>query len=237
MNSIERYFLQNNKLLFTDIIHKSNNKKIVIKNINNKKKYDMYHSLEIKNEDLKSLYDEIANCCRCSELCSTRSNIVFGRGVENPDIVFIGEAPGADEDKTGLPFVGRGGKLFDKWLDKMNIKNYYIMNSLKCRPPQNRDPMQEEKDNCRDFFTRQLSILNPKIICALGRHGFGNVVDFDFKKPFSKARGVVHYYTYDNKNIPVIATYHPAYILRNSKEEVKVIEDLEFLLRELEKIV
>ncbi|PPS22003.1 uracil-DNA glycosylase [Brachyspira murdochii] len=193
---------------------------------------------EIKNEDLKKIYNEVEKCMKCEALCNSRLNVVFGRGDEEPDIVFVGEAPGADEDKQGLPFVGRGGKLLDKWIEKMNInkEKYYIMNALKCRPPENRDPLPEEKANCRDFFVRQLQILNPKIICALGRHGFGNLIDFDLKTPFGKARNKVHYYSNNGKDIPVIATYHPAYILRNQKEEDKVISDLEFMLGELEKV-
>ena len=248
MNKIENYFLQHNKIKFSNVICSQHNKKIILRNPKKaqqavkKEEKDINKGMEsmkeIKNEDLKKIYGEVEKCMKCEALCNSRLNVVFGRGDEEPDIVFVGEAPGADEDKQGLPFVGRGGKLLDKWIEKMNInkEKYYIMNALKCRPPENRDPLPEEKANCRDFFVRQLQILNPKIICALGRHGFGNLIDFDLKTPFGKARNKVHYYSNNGKDVPVIATYHPAYILRNQKEEDKVISDLEFMLSELEKV-
>ena len=241
---IKEYFLQQNKIRFSNIICNYSNKKIILKNVKKIKVKNsngdinyMEKIKEIKNEELKNIYNEVVKCMKCEALCNSRTNVVFGRGDENPDIVFVGEAPGADEDRMGIPFVGRGGKLLDKWIEKLNIskEKYYIMNALKCRPPENRDPLMEEKNNCRDFFVRQLKILNPKIICALGRHGFGNLIDFDLKKPFGKARGKLHYYNNGN-NIPVVATYHPAYILRNQKEEKKVIDDLEFMISELSKI-
>ena len=248
MNKIENYFLQHNKIKFSNVVSSKQNKKKILRNHKKEKQAvkkeekdinkGMESMKEIKNEDLKKIYGEVEKCMKCDALCNSRLNVVFGRGDEEPDIVFVGEAPGADEDKQGLPFVGRGGKLLDKWIEKMNInkEKYYIMNALKCRPPENRDPLPEEKANCRDFFVRQLQILNPKIICALGRHGFGNLIDFDLKTPFGKARNKVHYYSNNGKDIPVIATYHPAYILRNQKEEDKVISDLEFMLDELEKV-
>ena len=248
MNKIENYFLQHNKIKFSNVVCSQHNKKIILRNPKKaqqavkKEEKDINKGMEsmkeIKNEDLKKIYGEVEKCMKCDALYNSRLNVVFGRGDEEPDIVFVGEAPGADEDKQGLPFIGRGGKLLDKWIEKMNInkEKYYIMNALKCRPPENRDPLPEEKANCRDFFVRQLQILNPKIICALGRHGFGNLIDFDLKTPFGKARNKVHYYSNNGKDIPVIATYHPAYILRNQKEEDKVISDLEFMLDELEKV-
>lgn len=251
IKNIEEYFLQQNKIRFSDIIHKDNNKKIVLKNKkSNINKTDKINKLydsktdnevknEIKNEELKEIYLQVKKCSKCEELCKSRNNVVFGRGDEEPDIVFVGEAPGADEDRLGFPFVGRAGKLLDKWIEQLNINkyNFYIMNALKCRPPENRDPLPQEKINCREFFTRQLEILNPKIICALGRHGFGNLIEFDLKTPFGKARNTVHYYKNKDKEVPVIATYHPAYVLRNQKEEFKVIDDLEFMLKKLNDIL
>lgn len=248
INITEEYFLQHNKIKFSDTMHKDKNKKIILKNkkSNINKKIDTINKIndntnnnEIKNEELKEIYLEVKRCMKCEQLCKTRLNVVFGRGDENPDIVFVGEAPGADEDRLGFPFVGRAGKLLDKWIEefKINKYNFYIMNALKCRPPENRDPLPEEKINCRNFFTRQLEILNPKIICALGRHGFGNLIEFDLKMPFGKARNTIHYYKNKDKEVPVIATYHPAYILRNQKEEVKVIEDFKFMLKELNNII
>ena len=246
MNKIESYFLQQNKIKFSNVVCSQHNKKIILRNPKkavkkeekNIKDEGIELMKEIHNEELKKIYSEVEKCMKCEALCNSRLNVVFGRGDEEPDIVFVGEAPGADEDKQGLPFVGRGGKLLDKWIEQLGINNkkYYIMNALKCRPPENRDPLPEEKSNCRDYFVTQLKILNPKIICALGRHGFGNLIDFDLKTPFGKARNKVHYYNNNGKDVPVIATYHPAYILRNQKEEQKVIDDLNFMLSELEKI-
>lgn len=248
INITEEYFLQQNRIKFFDIIHSDKNKKIVLKNkksksnINKKNDkmsdYKTNDNNEIKNEKLREIYLEVKKCMKCEKLCKTRLNVVFGRGDENPDIVFVGEAPGADEDRLGFPFVGRAGKLLDRWIDELKINkyNFYIMNALKCRPPENRDPLPDEKTNCRNFFVKQLETLNPKIICALGRHGFGNLIEFDLKTPFGKARNTVHYYNNNGKEVPVIATYHPAYVLRNQKEEIKVINDLEFMLKELNNI-
>ena len=259
INLTEEYFLWQNKIKFSDAINASKNKKIILKNkkselkfnkSNKNKKVDTMNKInnnannneikiEIKNEELNKIYLEVKECMKCEKLCNTRLNVVFGRGDENPDIVFVGEAPGADEDRLGFPFVGRAGKLLDKWIEELKINkyNFYIMNALKCRPPENRDPLPEEKINCRNFFVRQLEILNPKIICALGRHGFGNLIEFDLKTPFGKARSKIHYYKNKDKNVPVIATYHPAYVLRNQKEEAKVISDFEFMLKELNNIL
>lgn len=248
INITEEYFLQQNRIKFSDIIHSDKNKKIVLKNKKSKlninktndkmSDYKTDDNNEIRNEKLREIYLEVKKCMKCEKLCKTRLNVVFGRGDENPDIVFVGEAPGADEDRLGFPFVGRAGKLLDRWIDELKINkyNFYIMNALKCRPPENRDPLPEEKTNCRNFFVKQLETLNPKIICALGRHGFGNLVEFDLKTPFGKARNTVHYYNNNGKEVPVIATYHPAYVLRNQKEEIKVINDLEFMLKELNNI-
>ena len=259
INLTEEYFLWQNKIKFSDAINASKNKKIILKNkkselkfnkSNKNKKVDAMNKvnnnannneikIEIKNKELNKIYLEVKECMKCEKLCNSRLNVVFGRGDENPDIVFVGEAPGADEDRLGFPFVGRAGKLLDKWIEELKINkyNFYIMNALKCRPPENRDPLPEEKINCRNFFVRQLEILNPKIICALGRHGFGNLIEFDLKTPFGKARSKIHYYKNKDKNVPVIATYHPAYILRNQKEEAKVISDFEFMLKELNNIL
>ena len=259
INLTEEYFLWQNKIKFSDAINSSKNKKIILKNkkselkfnkSNKNKKVDTMNKInnnannneikiEIKNEELNKIYLEVKECMKCEKLCNSRLNVVFGRGDENPDIVFVGEAPGADEDRLGFPFVGRAGKLLDKWIEELKINkyNFYIMNALKCRPPENRDPLPEEKINCRNFFVRQLEILNPKIICALGRHGFGNLIEFDLKTPFGKARSKIHYYKNKDKNVPVIATYHPAYVLRNQKEEAKVISDFEFMLKELNNIL
>ena len=178
--------------------------------------------------ELNKLYDSMSSCSRCI-LSKTRNTIVFGKGSQSPNIVFIGEAPGADEDKLGLPFVGCSGKLLDKWLLKYNLSldNIYIMNALKCRPPKNRDPLPEEKNACREYFEKQLYLLKPKVICALGKHALSNLIDFNVSSKYSDMRGTLHIY----KDIPVIATYHPSFILRSPKFTEKVYDDFELLLK------
>ena len=178
--------------------------------------------------DINKLYDSMAYCDKCM-LSKTRNTIVFGKGSQNPDIVFIGEAPGSDEDKLGLPFVGRSGKLLDKWLNKYNLSldNIYIMNAIKCRPPKNREPLPEEKNACRHYFEKQLEILKPKVICALGKHALSNLIDFSVSSKYSDMRGILHIY----KDIPVVATYHPAFILRSPQSAEKVYDDFELLLK------
>ncbi len=188
------------------------------------------NDMKIINTELESISKVVENCDKC-ELAKTRIKTVFGKGSHNPLIVFVGEAPGAEEDKTGMPFVGRGGRLLDTWLSKynLNLDMVYIMNAIKCRPPKNRDPLPSEKEACRFYFEKQIELLKPKVLCGLGRHGFGNLVSLDSKLAYGKMRGIVHHY----KNIPVIATYHPAYILRSSKEQEKVFEDFQLLLETL----
>ncbi len=185
------------------------------------------------SKQLEELLNEVKNCKRC-RLHETRKNIVFGKGSINPSIVFVGEAPGEKEDELGLPFVGRGGMLLDSWLHKYNLSldSIYILNSVKCRPPNNRDPLPEEKLACKSYFEKQIELLNPKILCGLGRHGFGNLINIKNKDSFSSLRGTLYYY----KNIPTIATYHPAYILRSRKNEIEVFKDFEFLKKILYKL-
>ena len=116
------------------------------------------------------LYEDAAGCTAC-ELCKTRTNCVFGVGNRNADVLFIGEAPGENEDKTGVPFVGRAGQLLDKFLFAVDIprERVYIANILKCRPPKNRDPLPAEEDACIDFLRRQVALIQPKVIVCLGR--------------------------------------------------------------------
>ena len=122
------------------------------------------------------LYEECSLCCAC-ELSKTRTNCVFGAGNKNADVLFVGEAPGDNEDKTGIPFVGRAGKLLDKYLFEAGIdrESVYIANILKCRPPKNRDPLPSEEDACIDFLKRQIALINPKLIVCLGSYNnFGS---------------------------------------------------------------
>lgn len=246
MNKVAKYFLNRNIITISDLLYFDKNKTITIRNENNKR-YDKKtmkknnsitdNNITLENpkdgDKLFSLYNEVLACKKCS-LCNTRNNVVFGKGSPNADIVFIGEAPGADEDKFGFPFVGRGGRLLDSWFARFNLtlEDIYVMNAIKCRPPENRDPTEEEKTSCRNYFDEQIKIIKPKIICALGKHAFSNLVSFDMKETYSKMRGVVH----RHKNIPVIATYHPAFILRNNNFQSKVDEDFTLLLNEYKKL-
>ncbi len=182
--------------------------------------------LEEQNSNLKIIEDKANNCKACS-LYQTKNKLVFGKGTAKPSIVFVGEAPGADEDKIGFPFVGRAGKLLDKWLEKYNLTldDIYVMNALKCRPPNNRDPLPEEKAACKEYFDAQLKILTPKVICALGRHALSNLLDSELSPRYSDMRGAVHSYN----DIKVVATYHPAFILRSPQFAQKVYDDFDLM--------
>ncbi|MEK6795858.1 MAG: uracil-DNA glycosylase [Spirochaetota bacterium] len=178
-------------------------------------------------ETLDALEAAAKTCTRCA-LAKARHTVVFGKGSRTPRIVFVGEAPGEQEDLQGFPFVGRAGKLLDKWLTAagLTLNEVYIMNTLKCRPPENRDPLPEEKAACRPWFDRQLELLRPKFICALGKVGFGNLVPIEEGQSFGQFRQK----KFDYKGVPVVATYHPSFLLRSPNMMPKVIEDLRFLL-------
>lgn len=172
-------------------------------------------------EQLKVL---VENCKLC-ELHKTRKNTVFGDGSDRSKLVIIGEAPGAEEDKTGLPFVGRSGKLLTKMLEAIGLSrdDVFICNVLKCRPPNNRDPKSEEIKQCSIYLDKQLEILKPKYILALGRISAKRILEKDLTmKDFRKE---IH----DFKNIPVMVTYHPSALLRNPKWKYDAWEDLKKL--------
>jgi DNA polymerase len=166
--------------------------------------------IEQRRQELKMLIEKVCQCNRCPELASTRTQTVFGVGQVGAELCFIGEAPGADEDAQGEPFVGAAGQLLDKIIAacKMKREEVYICNIIKCRPPGNRTPLPHEAANCREFLERQLELIQPKFICALGStaakyllnttHGIGQL------------RGRFH----DYRGIPVMCTYHPAYLCR-----------------------
>jgi DNA polymerase len=178
-------------------------------------------------ETLESLYQAVCGCLRCP-LGKTRTNFVFGDGNPNADIMFIGEAPGADEDAQGLPFVGRAGKLLTKMINaiKCERQDVYIGNILKCRPPQNRDPQAGEIEACEPILLRQIDIIKPKVICALGRISAQTLLRT--KSTLSALRGTVH----DYHGVKLIVTYHPAALLRNPNWKRPAWEDLKFLRHE-----
>ncbi|MCX7626909.1 MAG: uracil-DNA glycosylase [Methylophilaceae bacterium] len=170
------------------------------------------------------LKQAVAACQACS-LAQTRTQTVFGVGDEHADWLFVGEAPGAEEDKRGEPFVGQAGQLLDNMLAAIQLRrgdNVYIANVLKCRPPQNRDPHGEEVAKCDPFLKRQIELIQPKLIVALGRFAAQSLLDTD--APISALRGRLH----DYHGVPVIVTYHPAYLLRNMMDKAKAWEDLCF---------
>ena len=178
---------------------------------------------------LKILAQEVAGCTRCGELASTRTQTVFGVGDPNARLCFLGEAPGADEDKQGEPFVGRAGQLLNKILEacKLRREDVYILNILKCRPPGNRNPLPEESQNCRRFLHRQLELIKPEYICCLGSVAAQNLLETT--ETIGRLRGSVHQF----HGVKVVCTYHPAYLLRNPSAKKQTWEDMKLLMREL----
>ena len=181
-------------------------------------------------EALRLLNDEVCACTRCPELVQNRTQTVFGVGNVRPRLCFFGEGPGADEDRLGEPFVGAAGQLLDKVISAMGLKReeVYILNVVKCRPPGNRTPTEEEANHCRPFFTRQLEILQPEIICCLG--GCAAKTLLQTNDPVGRLRGRFHSY----ENSKVVVTYHPAYLLRRPEEKGKTWSDMKMVMKELE---
>jgi DNA polymerase len=167
------------------------------------------------------LRDCVSNCTRC-ELSQNRINTVFGVGDPNADWLIIGEAPGAEEDRRGEPFVGRAGKLLDEMLRAIGQRRdrVFIANILKCRPPNNRDPKSEESAACRQYLERQIQLVQPKIILAVGKIAAQILLGSD--EPVGRMRGRQH----DLGGIPVVVTYHPAYLLRSPSQKSKSWSDL-----------
>ncbi len=175
--------------------------------------------------DVGSHREAICECQRC-ELGKTRNKFVYGVGNPQADLMFVGEAPGADEDRLGEPFVGRAGQLLDKILAAMelNREQVYIANILKCRPPGNRDPLPEEMDKCFEYLREQVRVIRPKFICALGRVAAQALLDTT--TPLGKLRRNWHTY----EGVPTMVTYHPAALLRFAKYKRDTWEDMQMLL-------
>jgi DNA polymerase len=182
-----------------------------------------------RRHELTVLAERIAPCDRCPELFSTRTQTVFGVGPIDPDICFVGEAPGADEDAQGEPFVGKAGQLLNKIIVAMGFKRneVYICNTLKCRPPNNRTPTPQERSNCREYFDQQLELVKPKYIVALGLTAAQNLLATTLS--MGKLRGRFHRFG----TVPVICTYHPAALLRNEGWKKDTWDDMKLLLREM----
>ena len=188
-------------------------------------------TLEEHSVALQVLADEVKTCMRCSELCSTRKQTVFGAGRPGVEVCFLGEAPGADEDAQGIPFVGAAGQLLNKIIaaSGLNREDVYICNILKCRPPKNRTPLANEAANCRDFLERQLDLVQPKYIVAMGGCAATNLLQSTLS--LGKLRGRFH----DYKGIPVLVTYHPAFLLPHRQPHMKreVWADMKMLLQKM----
>lgn len=168
-----------------------------------------------------------ANHCMACGLHQTRTQVVFGVGNPQADLMFIGEAPGFHEDKQGEPFVGRAGQLLNAMLDAVGLSRdaVYIANILKCRPPNNRDPLPEEVNLCTPFLEKQIALVKPRLLVALGRIAAHYLLNT--KTSLGQLRGKTHCYA----NTPLIVTYHPAYLLRNPVDKGKAFQDLQLITK------
>ncbi len=172
--------------------------------------------------NLEELYKKCDGCRACP-LYQTKTNTVFGVGKPDADIMFVGEAPGENEDLTGEPFVGRAGKLFDKYLEAVGMKreNIYIANILKCRPPKNRDPQKNEEDACIDFLREQVRIISPSLIVCLGRISAMRLIKPDFK--ITAEHGVF----FEKGKFLMTAVYHPSALLRDPNKKDDMLKDMQ----------
>jgi uracil-DNA glycosylase len=182
-----------------------------------------------RNAALALLARRVAVCTRCDELARTRTQTVFGVGNPHARLVFLGEAPGADEDRQGEPFVGRAGQLLNKIIEACTLRreDVYILNILKCRPPGNRNPLPVEAAHCREYLDAQLAILRPEFICCLGAVAAQNLLQTD--TPIGRLRGRV----LEHQGIKVVCTYHPAYLLRNPAAKRQTWDDMQMLMAEM----
>jgi len=177
---------------------------------------------------LKGLESKVSSCRGCG-LAETRTNVVFGEGSPRAALMFVGEAPGAEEDKQGRPFVGRAGGLLTKIIESIGLtrEDVFIGNILKCRPPGNRNPMPNEIEVCSPYLIDQIRIIKPKVICALGKFAAQRLLNTE--TPISQLRGKF----YDYQGVKLMPTYHPAYLLRNSAGKKDVWEDMKKIAKEL----
>jgi uracil-DNA glycosylase family 4 len=175
-----------------------------------------------RDESLDEIRADLGECRRC-KLAAGRTHIVFGQGNPKADLVFVGEGPGADEDEQGLPFVGRAGQLLNRMLQRVDIRreDVYICNVVKCRPPGNRTPEKDEIDTCSPFLFRQIQSIRPRLICCLGIPAVRTVLGI--KEGITRIHGRI----YDYGGVKAMPTVHPAYVLRNPREERILVEDFE----------
>lgn len=199
------------------------------KNFVDKKSMRVYKTRDEKETALRELREEIADCKKC-KLSIERKNIVFGEGNPVAGLMFIGEAPGKEEDNQGIPFVGEAGMLLTRLIEKMGLKrgDVYITNIVKCRPPLNRDPELDEIEACRGFVENQIDIISPRIIMALGRISASTLIG-EPKIRIKEVRGKFFNY----RGIPVMPTFHPAYLKRNPKDKWLTWNDAQKVLEKL----
>ncbi|HEY1726604.1 MAG TPA: uracil-DNA glycosylase [Steroidobacteraceae bacterium] len=187
---------------------------------------------ELDRPAWESLRTQVSACTQC-ELCRTRTQTVFGVGNEHAELMLIGEAPGADEDRQGEPFVGRAGQLLNSMLRALGQprETVYIANVLKCRPPSNRDPKPDEVARCLPYLQQQVELIAPRLLLAVGRIAAQNLLATE--APLARLRGQVH--RFGTRATPLIVTYHPAYLLRSPGEKRKAWLDLKFVRAELQR--
>jgi DNA polymerase len=182
----------------------------------------------VENDSLERIRTDIGDCTRC-RLCKSRTNIVFGVGNTKAKLVFVGEGPGRDEDAQGIPFVGRAGQLLTQMIEAMGLRrdDVYICNVVKCRPPENRTPEKDEMATCSPFLLRQLEVISPRVIVCLGAVAAQTLLGLQ--------KGISHYRGewFDYRGAKLMATYHPAYLLRSPGEKGKVWADLQKVMAEL----
>ena len=183
-------------------------------------------NISSENNDLASLNKVVKKCKKCN-LHKTRQNTVFGEGDPDSDIMIIGEAPGREEDEVGRPFIGRAGKLLNEFLKSIGLNRdlVFIVNTIKCRPPENRDPETVEINACSDYLDQQINIIKPKVLVLLGKVAANRLLGEDI--PMSELR--LKKFFIDKYDIPIIVFYHPAYILRSPSQKKKVWDDLQYL--------
>lgn len=182
-------------------------------------------------ETLNEINEQVKKCNKCA-LCQNRTNTVFGDGNENADIMFIGEGPGADEDREGIPFVGKAGKLMNQAFLGLGIsrEKVYIANIVKCRPPNNRTPLKDEANSCLDYLRNQVVLIKPKIIVLMGSTALKNILGENYGITASRGKWI------NKKGILYMPTFHPAALLRDDNKKIDFWNDLELVKNEAEKL-
>lgn len=190
---------------------------------------EFYLDAPSSSKTLEDLRKQVVNCRQCA-LYKSRTNPVFGAGNPKAKLVFVGEAPGKEEDLKGLPFVGEAGQLLERIIEAMKLRrqDVYICNVLKCRPPENRSPLPAEIISCQDYLRQQLELIRPKVICCLGKFAAQTLLN---EQAITKIRGTFHEYL----GIKVMPTFHPAYLLRNPEAKALVWQDMQEIMAELKR--